>query len=137
MSEPNFIELAMREVHRASAEPNRPTSLEATAVAKAGVRRNATHPVTSGSALGREGPTHTLHAKEKKTSHDLAAMILEDLNKVEGCPKQGVNVTVYGSNPWNSWLSFGVDAGAVDAPALKAFCEIITERLKRLYDVPT
>jgi len=45
-------------------------------------------------------------------------------------------VTVYGLNPWNSMLTFGVDAGPVPNQAdLQGFCEIITERLKRLYDV--
>jgi hypothetical protein len=40
-------------------------------------------------------------------------MILADLSQTEGCPKRGVRVTVYGSNPWNSWLSFGGNAGPV------------------------
>src|SRR5258707_15628754 len=49
---------------------------------------------------------------------------------------RGVNVTVYGLNPWNSMLTFGVDAGAVpNKTDLQGFCDIITERLKRLYDV--
>jgi hypothetical protein len=63
-------------------------------------------------------------------------MILADLREMKGCPKAGVSVTVYGSNPWNSWLSFGGAAGPVPNKAeLQEFCEIITERLKRLYDV--
>jgi hypothetical protein len=50
--------------------------------------------------------------------------------------KRGVNVTVYGLNPWNSLLTFGVDAGPVpNNTDLQSFCEIITERLRRLYDV--
>jgi hypothetical protein len=45
-------------------------------------------------------------------------------------------VTVYGLNPWNSMLTFGADAGPVPNKAdLQSFCDIITERLKRLYDV--
>jgi hypothetical protein len=75
-------------------------------------------------------------AKEKKTAEELAAMIREDLSKVDGCPERGVSVTVYGLNPWNSLLAFGVDAGPVPNKAeLQNFCDIITERLKRLYDV--
>ena len=74
--------------------------------------------------------------KEKKTAEELAAMIHHDLSQIEGCPKRGVKVTVYGLNPWNSMLTFGVDAGPVLNKAdLQAFCDIITERLKRLYDV--
>ena len=45
-------------------------------------------------------------------------------------------MTVYGLDPWNSMLTFGVDAGPVPNKAdLQIFFDIITERLKRLYDV--
>jgi hypothetical protein len=74
--------------------------------------------------------------KEKKTAEELAVMIREDLGKVDGCPKRGVTVTVYGLNPWNAMLTLGVDAGPVPNKAeLDSFLEIIIERLKRLYDV--
>jgi hypothetical protein len=74
--------------------------------------------------------------KEKRTGEELAAMIHQDLSSVYGCSKRGVSVTVYGLNPWNSMLTFGVDAGPVpNKTDLHAFCDIITERLKRLYDV--
>jgi hypothetical protein len=63
-------------------------------------------------------------------------MIHHDLSQIEGCPERGVKLTVYGLSPWNSLLTFGVDAGPVPNKAdLQAFCDIITERLKRLYDV--
>ena len=51
-------------------------------------------------------------AKEKKTAEELAAMIHEDLSKVDGCPRNGVTVTVYGI-PWKSMLTFGAEAGPV------------------------
>ena len=52
------------------------------------------------------------------------------------CPKRGVNVTVYGLNPWNAMLTFGVDSGGVPNKAeLLSFFEIIVDRLKRLYNV--
>ena len=74
--------------------------------------------------------------KETKTAEELAAMIHEDLSNMDGCPKQGVTVTVYGLNPWNSMLTFGVAAGPVPNKAeLQSFFDIITDRLKRLYDV--
>ena len=73
--------------------------------------------------------------KQTKTVEELAAMIHQDLRQLEDCPKQGVKVTVYGLNPWNSMLTFGVDAGPVpNKTDLQSFCEIITERLRRLYD---
>ena len=75
-------------------------------------------------------------AKEKKTAEELAAMIYYDLSQIEGCPQRGVEVTVYGLNPWNCLLTFGVAAGPVPNKAdLQAFCNVVTERLKRLYDV--
>jgi hypothetical protein len=74
--------------------------------------------------------------KQTNTAEELAAMIHQDLSQLEECPKQGVKVTVYGLNPWNSLLTFGVDAGPVpNRTDLQGFCDIITERLKRLYDV--
>ncbi len=74
--------------------------------------------------------------KETKTAEELAVMIREDLSKMDGCPQRGVNVTVYGLNPWNSMLTFGVAAGPVrNKTELQRFCDIITERLRRLYDV--
>ena len=72
--------------------------------------------------------------KESKTAEDLAAMILADLSKVDGCPQRGVSVTVYGI-PWKAMLTFGAAAGPVRNKAeLESFFQIITERLQRLYD---
>jgi hypothetical protein len=77
-----------------------------------------------------------MEPKEKKTAEELAAMIREDLAQMEGCPKHGVTVTVYGFNPWNAMLTFGVGAGGVpNKTELLGFFEIIVERLRRLYDV--
>ena len=76
----------------------------------------------------RENPrlSPTIPAKEKKTAEELATMIHHDLSEIEGCPERGVSVTVYGLSPWNSLLTFGVDAGPVpNSPDLQAFCEII------------
>src|ERR1700737_5578610 len=82
------------------------------------------------------GLSRTTPAKEKKTPEELAEMIRQALSNADGCPKRGVTVTVYGLNPWNSMLTFGVDAGTVPNKAdLQNFCGITTERLKRLYDV--
>ena len=79
-----------------------------------------------------EGPEHT---RQTKTAEELAAMIREDLSKVDGCPERGVNVTVYGI-PWNAMLMFGAAAGPVrNKVELQKFFEIIKERLQRLYDV--
>jgi hypothetical protein len=36
------------------------------------------------------------YTKQTKTTEELQDMILEDLRKVDGCPQQGGNITVYG-----------------------------------------
>lgn len=74
------------------------------------------------------------YIKPSKTAQELEALILEDLRNVDGCPKRGVNVTVYGI-PWNAMHTFGAEAGPVrNADELKMFFEIIKERLRRLYN---
>ena len=74
--------------------------------------------------------------KEIKTEDELAAMIQEDLRKVDGCPQRGVSVTVYGL-PWKAMLMFGAGAGPVrNKEELKRFFDVIVGRLQRLYDVP-
>ena len=101
-----------------------------------GTKGNPADIPTTSDTQENYGLAPTIPTKEKKTAEELAAMIRQDLSKIEGCPKRGVNVTVYGLSPWNSLLTFGVDAGPVPNKAdLQRFCDIITERLKRLYDV--
>jgi hypothetical protein len=71
----------------------------------------------------------------KEDAGELAAMIHHALSQIEGCPQRGIKVTVYGLNPWNAMLTFGVDSGPVPNKAdLQALSEVFTERLKRLYD---
>jgi hypothetical protein len=82
------------------------------------------------------GLSPVIPTKEKKTAEELAAMIHDDLSMIDGCPARGVRVTVYGLSPWNCLLTFGVDAGPVPNKAdLQAICDVITERLKRFYDI--
>jgi hypothetical protein len=74
--------------------------------------------------------------KEKKTAEELAEMIRQDLSQMSGWPKRGIEVAVYGLNPWNAMLKFGVQAGPVpNKQELLGFFDIITDRLKRLYDI--
>ena len=49
--------------------------------------------------------------KETKTAEELVAMIREDLSNVDGCPKRGIVVTVYGIQSWSrlSEQKFRVD----------------------------
>src|SRR5260370_11477693 len=80
-----------------------------------------------------QSPQHPAPVKQKKTAEELEAMIHQDLSQLEGWPERGVKVTVYGLNPWNSMLTIGVAAGPVRRADLQGLCDIITERLKRLY----
>ena len=140
-----MIEFAMRVVQQTSTEPlaHNPVAAELPAYMPRPILDLALinaieveEPTTSESLPGSAGLTRTAPAKEKKSADELASMILDDLSQIEGCPKRGVQVTVYGSNPWNSWLSFGGDAGPVpNRIDLRRFCDFVTERLKRLYDV--
>jgi hypothetical protein len=102
-------------------------------------RRDAASQEDRGTSTVNQVAEHPVSAnpiKQTKTAEELAAMIHQDLSQIEGCPERGVKVTVYGLNPWNSMLTFGVDAGSVpNKTDLESFCDIITERLKRLYDV--
>ena len=99
----------------------------------------AAAPEDHGPSIVNQLAEHPLRAnpvKQTKTVEELEAMIHQDLSQIEGCPEAGIKVTVYGLNPWNCLLTFGVDAGPVRNRAeLRGFCDIITERLKRLYDV--
>src|ERR1700692_4466472 len=88
------------------------------------------------SELTAEQSEPAIPIKQKKTPDELAAMIHHDLSQIEGSPQRGLKVTVYGLNPWNAMLTFGVDSGPVPNKAdLQALFDVITERLKRLYDV--
>ena len=88
---------------------------------------------TSAISLFPQHPAPANPVKQKKTAEELEAMIQQDLSQLEGWPERGVKVTVYGLNPWNSMLTIGVEAGPVPRADLQGLCDIITERLKRLY----
>ena len=141
MRDPYLIELAMRVVQGTNGEPeeHNPVAVEpAASLLRAGLEPTKQMSPALPSALAGVGLTRSAPPKEMKTTEELASMILDDLSQIGGCPKRGVRVTVYGSNPWNSWLSFGSEAGPVPNKVdLQGFCDIITERLKRLYVVST
>ena len=73
--------------------------------------------------------------KEKKTAQELEAMILADLSNMDGCPRSGDKVTVYGIS-WGAMLTFGTAAGPVpNRTELRTMFDIITERLQRPYEI--
>ena len=131
MTNPDLIELAFRMVQQEGAEP-----AKADGNTQEPEQQNLIETPPLPSAAAKAGLARPAVVKEKKTAAELAAMILSDLSEINGCPKRGIKVTVYGSNPWNVLLSFGSEAGPVrNKSDVLGFCEVITERLKRLYDV--
>ena len=134
MSNNDLIELAMRMVR--AKEPNAREAADGGPEPHQQIPDEVQTPPPLQTATVNAGLSHNAPAKGAKTADELAAMILSDLQEIKGCPKVGISVTVYGSNPWNSWLAFGGAAGPVPNRAeLQEFCGIITERLKRLYDI--
>lgn len=81
-------------------------------------------------------PTPPAPAKQTKAAKELAEMIHRDLSEIEGCPQRGVKVTVYGFNPWNAMLTYGVEVGGVpNKEDLQALFDVLVERMERFYDV--
>jgi hypothetical protein len=122
--------------------PNSATEIDAerfeqqAGVSPAPVREIAAQQPPLAKVVETVGLAIAVPARGLRTANELAAMILADLSRLEGCPKQGVKVTVYGCNPWNCWLSFAPAAGPVrNKTEIQNFCQIITERLKRLYEI--
>jgi hypothetical protein len=134
VTDTDLIKLAMRMAQ--TGEPNARQTADGEAQSHQQKPDEVQTPPPLQTATVNAGLSHNAPVKGAKTADELAAMILSDLKEIKGCPKVGIKVTVYGSNPWNSWLSFGGAAGPVPNRAeLQGFCDIITERLKRLYNV--
>jgi hypothetical protein len=140
VSNKDLVELAMQLAQQTGSDPA--MSLNATAPgadqaseAPGRPQQNPTEPPIL-AAPDRSFLQPIASTKETRTAEELATMIAADLSQVDGCPKRGLKLSVYGSNPWNAWLSFGADAGPVPNKAeLQDFLDIITERLKRRYNV--
>ena len=134
VADTDLIELAMRMAQ--TGDPNVRQAADGEAQPQQQKADGVPTPPPLPTAAVNAGLPHSAPVKGAKTADELAAMILSDLQEIKGCPKVGISVTVYGSNPWNSWLAFGGAAGPVPNRAeLQEFCGIITERLKRLYDI--
>jgi hypothetical protein len=71
-----------------------------------------------------------------RTANELAKMILNTLSTLDGCPKRGFVVTVYGFHPWNAMLTITTEAGTVADPALwHERVREMAQRLRQEYDV--
>jgi hypothetical protein len=71
-----------------------------------------------------------------RSAEELAAIILNALRTLDGSPKNGFAVTVYGANPWNAMLTITPAAGAIkDAPLWRERVKEMAIRLREHYDL--
>jgi hypothetical protein len=74
--------------------------------------------------------------KQAKTAAELAQMIEADLAKHPQCPKNGLQVTVYGATHWRAMLTITPAAGPVrNAQEWRDLTEELAERLRKHYDL--
>lgn len=74
--------------------------------------------------------------KQRKTSDEIAKIILDALRTIDGCAKRGFIVTVYGSNPWSAMLMIKPEAGPViDGPLWYSRVRELGVQLRRHFDV--
>ena len=71
-----------------------------------------------------------------RSAEELAAIILNALRTLDGSPKAGFLVTIYGANPWNAMLTITPAAGAIkDALLWRERVKEMGVRLRQHYDL--
>ncbi|GLR85918.1 hypothetical protein [Bradyrhizobium iriomotense] len=66
----------------------------------------------------------------------IADLVLGGLRKVDGFPKSGVSITVYGSRPWNAMIEFApFSTTSQDASRLRKALPDIIFRLRQYVDL--
>jgi len=71
-----------------------------------------------------------------RSARELAAIIFNALQTLDGCPQDGFAVTVYGANPWNAMLTITPAAGVIkDAPLWRERVREMAIRLRQHYDL--
>ena len=67
---------------------------------------------------------------------EMAEIILRALLAIDGCPRQGFEVIVYGTRPWNAMLRITPAAGQVaDAPAWRARVRAMAYVMRGQYEL--
>ncbi len=76
-------------------------------------------------------------AKRSCTPKQMEHIILRTLQAIDGCPIEGFEITVYGSNPWNAMLRITTAAKitALDAPRWRERTRLMVPVLRGQYDV--
>lgn len=79
-------------------------------------------------------PQLTVEGEHACSRAEMAGIILRTLRAIDGCPKQGFEVTVYGAHPWNAMLRIAPAAGPLhDAPAWRERVRDMVPRLREQY----
>lgn len=81
-------------------------------------------------------PERTESESRRKSAADLQSIILRALQTLDGAPKTGFVVTIYGGNPWNAMLTIKPEAGRIADPALwRGRVREMAVRLRQDYDL--
>lgn len=82
-------------------------------------------------------PQMFVEGPRTRTSGEMADIILRALQAIDGCPKRGFEITVYGSNPWNAMLRITPAAGLtpVAAPLWRERIRVLVPLLREQYEV--
>lgn len=86
-------------------------------------------------APGLLEPQLTVEGPQTKTPAEMAEIILRALQAIEGCPRRGFEVTVYGAYPWNAMLRITPAAGAIDAALWRARVREMAHVMRGQYEV--
>jgi hypothetical protein len=81
-------------------------------------------------------PQLSAESAQTRTSSEMADIILRALKAIEGCPQQGLEVTVYGGRHWNAMLRITPAAGNLPKAGLwRARVREMAYVLRGQYDV--
>jgi hypothetical protein len=93
-------------------------------------------PDPAGDSKPETAPAISNELTRARSAEELAAIILNALRTLDGSPKNGFAVTVYGANPWNAMLTITPAAGVIkDAPLWRERVREMAIRLRQHYDL--
>ncbi|CAN5463432.1 hypothetical protein BH11PSE4_BH11PSE4_35070 [soil metagenome] len=81
-------------------------------------------------------PQRSVEGERTCSRAEMADIILRALRAIDGCPKQGLEVTVYGAGPWNAMLRITPGAGPLkDAAAWRNRVRDMVPRLREQFEL--
>jgi hypothetical protein len=107
-----------------------------TAEAEAAAQERLDPVVQADAAPALLEPQFSVEGPRTRSPSEMADIILRALKAIEGCPKQGFEVIVYGARPWNAMLRITPAVGQLsDAQAWRARVRDMVPLLREQYDV--